>query len=89
MNDVWFNGKVVTFDGFNFQSCRFDNCQLFVASANFELRHCFIDESTVFHFPGEIVKILRMFNCRYQWIYEGLPYFAPVRHENGTISIVF
>ena len=89
VKNVWFNGKTVSLDGYNFQSCRFDNCRLHVASANFEMHHCFVDDNTVIYYQGEIVKILRLFNCRYLWIYESLSYFAPVRHENGTISIVF
>ena len=89
VNDVWFNDRAVSLDGYNFQSCRFDNCKLHIASANFEMHKCFVDDNTVIFYHGEMVKILRLFNCRYHWIYQKLPYFAPVRHENGTISIVF
>ena len=89
VNDVWFNGKTVSLDGYNFQSCRFDNCQLHVASANFEMHHCFVDDNTTITYQGEIVKILRLFNFRYPWVHQKLPYFAPVKHEDGTISIIF
>lgn len=89
VENVWFNGRTVSLDGYNFQSCRFDNCKLNVASVNFEMHYCFVDDNTTIHFQGEIVKILRLFNCEYDWVYDELPYFAPVRHENGTFSIVF
>ena len=88
VNEVYFNGKVVQLDGYSFRGCRFDNCQLHIASSNFEMHRCVIDTSTVITYYGEIIKLLRLFNSRYENVYRHLPFFAPTRHNDGTISIV-
>ena len=84
---TWYNRKVVKLDGYRFVSCRFDNCTLEVSSTNFELERCYIDSTTVVRYSGDIVKPIRLFNRVYDWIYQQIPYFAPVRHEDGTITI--
>ena len=89
VRDVWFNGKTVKLDGFNFSNCRFDSCQLEVSTSNFEMHRCFVssDSSVLYH--GEVIKVLRLFNSRYDWAYKAMPNFCPTRHEDGTISIEF
>ena len=87
VKEVWFNGKSVTLDGFIFQGCRFDNCTLYVSSMNFEMHRCFLDNSNTIYYLGETAKLIRLFNGRYPWAYEHIPMFAPVRHEDGTITI--
>ena len=84
---AWFNNKEVKLDGYKFEFCRFDNCKLIVTSINFELEHCHIDNSTIIEYGSEIVKIVRLFNSRYEWIYQKMPFFAPVRNNDGTITI--
>lgn len=88
VRDIWYNGKSLVLDGFTFLSCRFDNCDLHVASPHFEMRQCFLDENTRIFYRGNIVKLLRLFNSRYDWVYEEMPYFAPEKHDDGTVSIV-
>ena len=87
VKELWYNGKEVKLDGLKFIGCRFDNCKLHVVSANFELHNCFIDDGTVIHYRGEIVKLIKLFNSRYPWVYESLPNFAPSRNDDGTITI--
>lgn len=89
VNNLWFNNKIVTLDGYTFNNCRFDSCRLNISSTNFEINRCHIDERTVINYSGEIVKVLRLFTCRYEWFYENSPYFTPDRHEDGTFSIVY
>ncbi len=84
---TWFNNREVKLDGFRFVSCRFDNCKLTVTSTNFELERCYIDANTVILYGNEIVKPIRLFNSRYEWVYNTMPYFAPVRYQDGTITI--
>ena len=84
---LWYNEKDVFLDGYNFVSCRFDKCKLYVSSEHFEMRNCFVDDETVIYYDGDIVKVLRLFNSRYPWVYQELPYFAPVKNDDGTISI--
>lgn len=87
VDGVWFLDKVVTLDGYNFKACRFDRCRLNLSSANFELINCHIDDSTEIYYSGVILKPIRLFNSRYQWVYEHMPFFAPERNPDGTISI--
>jgi len=87
VKDMWFNKKEITLDGYRFVSCRFDQCRLFVSSSNFELEQCFISPDTVIVFGPEVVKPIRLFNRLNNWVYEKIPYFAPVRNQDGTISV--
>ena len=84
---AWYNAKKIKLDGYNFIDCRFDNCQLEITSTNFELERCYIDQSTTILYGGEIIKPIRLFNARYEWVYENMPYFAPMRNSDGTITL--
>lgn len=87
VNSIWYNGQQIYLDGFKFVRCRFDNCLLVVTSLNFEIESCFIDESTRIQFLGETIKPIKLFNSRYEWVYEKMPYFAPLRNSDGTITV--
>ena len=87
INSAWFNGKEVNLDGFRFVGCRFDNCKLIISSTNFELENCFIDQSSQIVYGGDIVKPIRLFNSRYDWVYQHMPFFAPTKNIDGTITI--
>jgi len=87
VNSAWFNGKEVKLDGFRFVGCRFDNCKLTISSTNFEIENCFIDKSSQIVYSGDIVKPIRLFNSRYDWTYENMPFFAPTKNPDGTITI--
>ena len=84
---LWFDKKEIYLDGYRFVSCRFDKCRLIVNSTNFEIEECFISDDTVVVFGQEVVKPIRLFNRLYAWIYEKIPYFAPVRSSDGKISV--
>ena len=87
VKNLWFDKKELHLDGYRFISCRFDKCRLIVNSVNFEILDCFISEDTVLIFGNEVVKPIRLFNRSYPWIYEKIPYFAPVRTQDGKISV--
>ncbi|WP_041363950.1 hypothetical protein [Methylomonas methanica] len=87
INGIWFNGKEVKLDGYRFVSCRFDNCKITVSSANFEIENCYIDDYSLIIYSGEIVKPIRLYNSRYEWVYEHAPFFAPTKNADGTITI--
>lgn len=87
VSGAWFNGKSVKLDGFRFVGCRFDNCTLTISSVNFEIESCFIDGSSQIRYAGEVVKPIRLFNSRYDWVYEHMPFFAPTKNPDGTITI--
>ncbi len=84
---VYFNAREFKIDGYKFVGCRFDKCKLHVTSANFEIENCIIDASTTILYGGEIVKIIRLFNSRAQWVYQQAPHFAPTLNADGTITI--
>lgn len=84
---LYYNRKKVKLDGYKFSWCRFDACHLVVASTNFQLDHCIIDSETRIEWYGDIVKVLQLFNSRYEWAYTTFPGFVPTRHQDGTISI--
>lgn len=87
LKGIWFNGKEVKLDGFRFVNCRFDNCKLTVSSTNFEIESCHIDDTSQIIYSGDIVKPIRLFNSRYDWIYSNAPFFAPIKNVDGTITI--
>ncbi|MCU7805485.1 MAG: hypothetical protein KZQ96_20030 [Candidatus Thiodiazotropha sp. (ex Lucinoma borealis)] len=87
VKDTWYNGKDIKLDGYKFVRCRFDNCKITISSTDFELENCFIDEKTQIIYSGDIVKPIRLFNSRHDWIYEHAPYFAPTKNSDGTITI--
>ena len=87
VTEVWFNNKNVTLDGFTFVGCRFDNCTLYISSVHFEMHRCFLDSSNTIYYSSGTAKLIRLFNSRYSWTYEQIPMFAPVKHEDGTITI--
>lgn len=84
---LWFNGQRVALDGYSFDSCRFDNCELLVFSLNFQLRRCYVDPQTRIIYGKDALKLIKLFNSRTEWVYQQAPVFAPERHEDGTISI--
>lgn len=87
VKNVWFNAKEIKLDGYTFRNCRFDNCKLQITSTNFELDSCFIDPTTTIIFGTEIAKPIRIYNVHNDWVYEKLPFFAPQKNSDGTISI--
>jgi hypothetical protein len=87
IQSAWFNQQAVQLDGFDFKNCRFDSCTLSVASVNFSLEGCLIDDDTSIIFGGATIKLIQLFNARYEWFFQNLPAFAPVRNPDGTITI--
>lgn len=87
VKNIWYNNKLVVLDGYKFIGCRFDKCRLEISSMNFEIHRCLIDENTVIQFGANAMKIIRLFNSRHQPAYALYPQFAPVKHEDGTITV--
>lgn len=85
---LYYNGKQVPLDGYKFVGCRFDNCTLVVESTNFELVDCVIDPSTGIQYGMETLKVVQLFNSRY----ENNPYpywtgFVARKNPDGSITI--
>ena len=84
---LYYNGKTIPLDGYQFVGCRFDNCTLVVMSTNFELINCVIDPVTVIEYGIETLKIVHLFNSRSEWAYASAPGLAPRKNADGTITI--
>jgi len=84
---LYYNGKTITLDGYQFVECRFDKCELRVASTNFELINCVLDADSVIRYGTEALKIIRLFNSRAEWMYETAPGLMPRKNADGTITI--
>lgn len=87
VKNLWYNGSEVKLDGYKFVSCRFDHCTLVITSPNFELHSCFISDDTVVRFGSEIAKPIRLFNLRHNLVYDSMPFFAPIKNADGTITV--
>jgi len=84
---VWYHNKEVKLDGYRFIACRFDGCKLVLTSTNFELDACYIDPTTTVVYGNDVLRPIKLFNSRNEWMYAEAPYFAPIRNANGTITI--
>ncbi len=85
--DLWFNKKVVTLTGYKFTNCRFDGCELYVQSDNFEMESCFISPDTVIKFSDSSLRVLKIFNKDSEVIRKSMPNFAAIKNDDGTITI--
>jgi hypothetical protein len=83
---LYYNGKQVTLDGYQFIECRFDNCVLIVNGTNFEIHRCVIDKSTTIEFGTEAGKIIRLYNTAKDGFLGQNP-FDPLRYDDGSVTI--
>lgn len=56
---AWFKNQAVSIDGYTFEDCRFDSCQLVTESATFSFRRCFISSDCRLFFRGPALKTVR------------------------------
>jgi hypothetical protein len=75
-------------DGYHFVSCRFDRCVLSIASANFKLENCVVDDTTRFYFDTDPTKIVKVASLKWPWIANGAPTLSATWNANGTFSIL-
>ena len=62
IQDRWFNNGTIYIDGYTYERCRFDGCNLVTSMATFTFRDCYIDPVTCrFYFDGPALKIVRLF----------------------------
>ena len=87
INGLWFNQKNFSLDGYRFIGCRFDSCTLHIATTNYELINCHIDDRTLITYGANPLKVLKLYNSRNEYAFSHLAPFAPDRNTDGTISI--
>jgi hypothetical protein len=87
VRNVWYNGKVVSIDGYKFVDCRFDKCDLHVSSLEFEFERCFISDDTRLIYGSKVARPIALFFSKIELFDKAYPDFAPTRHDDGTISL--
>ncbi|MGR6834393.1 hypothetical protein [Aliivibrio wodanis] len=85
--DLWFNKKIVSLTGYKFTNCRFDGCELYVQSDNFEIENCFISTDTIIKYSDSSLRVLKIFNKDSEAIRKSMPNFAAIKNDDGTITI--
>ena len=88
LQGLYYRDQELWLDGYTFSRCRFDNCRLHISTAQFEIDHCVLDVSTVVIYHEPISRIIRLFLSRWDNLQPSLAPLGPIRHEDGTISIL-
>ncbi len=60
ISDRWFSGTTVYLDGYTFERCRFDSCNLVTERATFSFRDCFISPNCDLYFKGPALKVVQL-----------------------------
>lgn len=83
----WFHRQRISLDGYKFEKCRFDNCELVTDKGTFAIDHSFF-QGCSFLFTGEAQRVVKLFHLTLPmnvWSSMGLrPYF----NDDGTLSII-
>lgn len=79
IQDRWFKDTTVHLDGYTFERCRFDRCQLVTEYATFVLRNCVISPDCGIYFNGAALKIARLL----MQVLHGKQRINPVKGEEG------
>ena len=84
---LYYNGKTITLDGFQFIECRFDNCKLIVNGTNFEIVKCVIDVSTSIQFGRDPTKVIRLYNTENEPLLGPDPEFHAIKNPDGSVTV--
>lgn len=80
----WFFKQVVYLDGYDFVSCRFEQCHLVLREGLFSLVSCRVTECS-YYFQNRTVQVVRVFNMA---DHSSIPQtLMPQWAEDGTVSI--
>lgn len=60
IQDRWFKDETIKIDGYTFERCRFDRCNLVSELATFTFRQCFISPDCGLFFVGPALKVARL-----------------------------
>lgn len=90
----WFSRSNVSLDGYEFESCRFDNCTIIIETGDFIMRNCFVAENNrvlMAHGARKAVSLLiyrlGQNNAVLKTILSGLEGLHPKIKQDGTISV--
>ncbi len=82
----WYHNQTFTLDGYEFVSCRFDSCNLYISKGTFLINRCFFSGST-FYYRDEALKIVKLYGLLATDAAKLWPSLAPTHNLDGTISI--
>jgi hypothetical protein len=83
----WFYQKSIQLDGYAFNNCRFDHCNIYVSRGIFRLTSCFFG-SCILYYSDEARNVIRLFSG--QHIPDSvsiIPFLRPVANADGTFTI--
>ncbi len=60
----YFRNQRIYIDGYTFQNCRFDACELITYQGTFVFDHCVIGDDTIISYGGEALKVVKLFNSK-------------------------
>ena len=93
ITDRWFKDETLKIDGYTFERCRFDRCQLVTEMATFTFKHCFIAPDCGLFFVGPALKVARLLmhtlrvKGRLTVVAGEEALYAPIHPEDGTFTI--
>ena len=82
----WYHNQTFTLDGYEFVSCRFDSCNLYVSKGTFLITSC-VFSNCIFHYRDEALKIVRLYSILATDAAKLWPFLGPTHNLDGTISI--
>lgn len=85
---AWFHNQAVYLDGIKFDTCRFDNCTLYAATADIEIRNSILNNCQVLMAdPATRIAALALHQFDPAHLAPHLHMLAPTRNADGSITI--
>ncbi len=82
----WYHNQKFALDGYEFVSCRFDGCNLYISKGTFLISHCVFSQCTLYY-RDEALKIVKLYGLLATDAAKRWPGLAPTHNPDGTISI--
>lgn len=82
----WYHKKKVTFDGYSFVRCRFDECEIIIGKGTFAFDHCHF-VNCQFYYSGDALNVIKAYNINAKEAWSLWPALTPTINTDGTISL--
>ena len=82
----WYHNKLIHLDGYTFERCRFDSCDIHISTGNFRVNHCYFANCRFFY-SGNALNLVRLYNINANEARSNWPYLAPTLNSDGTLTI--
>jgi hypothetical protein len=85
---LWYEDKSIALDGYTFEECRFDKCELHINNAEtVSFLNCYISNDTHFVYGRSALSAIKLFNSKTDWYYANHPYWVPQKDSKGRITL--